>query len=70
MFRFDAVCGCGRTFSVFTEHGAVVTCPYCGKSVTVPRKEDDPERRYETRSLEEATAEILDEGGYSPSGAR
>jgi len=70
MFRFDARCRCGRSFSVFTEHGATLRCPYCGGTVRVPLKEEDPERKFESKTLEEATAEILDEGGYSPSGAR
>jgi hypothetical protein len=70
MFRFDCTCDCGRSFSMFVEEGSSLKCPYCGTEVAVPSRDRDPSRRHEEKSLEDATSEIMDEGGFAPSGAR
>ena len=62
MFRFDCTCDCGRSFSMFVEEGSSVECPYCGTAVEVPSRDSDPSRMHEKKSLEDATAEIMDEG--------
>jgi len=70
MIRFDCECKCGRSFSMFVEQGSSVKCPYCGKLVAVPDKENVTTGKYEAKSLEDATSDIMSEGGFAPSGAR
>lgn len=55
---------------MFVEQGSSVKCPYCDKPVAVPDKKDVNTGKYEAKSLEDATSDIMSEGGFAPSGAR
>ncbi|MFP3910607.1 MAG: hypothetical protein ACLFUT_00895 [Desulfobacteraceae bacterium] len=44
----------------------VITCPYCGKRTVVCSWDENEDKK----SLEEASAEIIDEGGVYFSGTR
>ena len=70
MIRFDCECECGRSFSKYAEEGALIECPYCGAPKEVHVEEKGESLIGECRNLEDATYEIIAEGGVSFSGAR
>ena len=70
MVRLDCECPCGRSFSTFVQDETEVACPYCNGLLEVSSQKKDAADNRDSKSLEEATAEIIDEGGVPFSGAR
>ncbi|MFO7985189.1 MAG: hypothetical protein R6U38_04950 [Desulfatiglandaceae bacterium] len=66
MKRFDIACPCGHGFSMYAREGALIACPYCGKETVLPFSDANGDKK----SLEEASSEIISEGGVYFSGAR
>lgn len=66
MRRYNISCPCGHGFSMYGQAETVITCPYCGKQTVVCSWDENEDKK----SLEKASAEIIDEGGVYFSGAR
>jgi hypothetical protein len=70
VIRFDCECTCRRSFSKYAEEGTWIACPYCGAPKEVPFEEKAESSGGECKNLEDATYEIIAEGGVPFSGAR
>lgn len=70
MKRFDIFCPCGHGFSMYGREGALVACLYCGKETVLSASDPDIDTQADKKSLEEASSEIIQEGGVYFSGDR